>query len=52
VIRWFWEVVHSMSDEDKKRLLFFCTGCDRVAVGGFEHMKFIVAKQVRDARTT
>ena len=29
VIRWFWEVVHALSEEQKKRLLFFVTGSDR-----------------------
>jgi hypothetical protein len=30
----FWEVVHSLSAEDQRRLLFFATGCDRAATGG------------------
>lgn len=29
VIQAFWEIVHDMCLEDKKRLLFFCTGSDR-----------------------
>jgi ubiquitin-protein ligase E3 A len=30
----FWSVVHSMSLEDKKKLLFFCTGSDRSPIRG------------------
>ena len=33
-IRNFWKVVHEFSDEQKKLLLFFATGSDRVPVGG------------------
>lgn len=30
--RYFWEIVHSFSYEEKKKLLFFATGSDRVSV--------------------
>ncbi|KAJ1912086.1 hypothetical protein IWQ60_009830, partial [Tieghemiomyces parasiticus] len=44
VIRYFWEVVHALSDEQKKRLLFFATGSDRVPIGGLGKLQFVVAK--------
>ncbi len=34
VILNFWTVVHSMSLEEKKKLLFFCTGSDRSPIRG------------------
>jgi hypothetical protein len=44
VIKWFWEVVHSLTPEDKKLFLQFCTGCDRAPVGGLGRMTFIVSR--------
>ena len=32
MITWFWEVVHAFSEEQKKRLLAFVTGSDRVPI--------------------
>jgi ubiquitin-protein ligase E3 A len=29
-----WEVVHSLTDEEKKKFLFFLTGCDRAPING------------------
>ncbi|KAL8617103.1 hypothetical protein ACOMHN_014273 [Nucella lapillus] len=48
-IRHFWEVVHEFSDQDKKRLLQFTTGCDRVPVGGLSKLKFIIARNGPDS---
>lgn len=36
VVRWFWEVVTSFSDEERARLLQFATGSTRVPVEGFK----------------
>lgn len=43
-IKNFWEVVESFSEEEKKRLLFFCTGCDRAPINGLGEMKFYISK--------
>ncbi|XP_076446588.1 ubiquitin-protein ligase E3A-like isoform X2 [Babylonia areolata] len=48
-IKNFWEVVHEFSEEDKKRLLQFTTGCDRVPVGGLSKLKFIIARNGSDS---
>lgn len=48
-IRNFWEVVHDMSDDNKKRLLQFTTGSDRVPVGGLSKLKFIIARNGPDS---
>lgn len=31
-IRYFWEIVHNFNYEEKKKLLFFATGSDRVKI--------------------
>eukprot|EP00042_Codosiga_hollandica_P029557 m.164288 g.164288 ORF g.164288 m.164288 type:complete len:707 (-) comp53102_c0_seq3:182-2302(-) len=49
VIVWFWEVAIAFTDEEKKKLLFFTTGTDRVPVGGIDQMKFIIVKQGADS---
>lgn len=47
-IRWFWEVVHRMPFEDKKKLLFFTTGNDRSPIGGLGSLKFIIMRNGGD----
>ena len=44
VIQWFWDVVLSMSLEDKRAFLTFTTGSDRAPVGGLETLPFIVQR--------
>merc|ERR1712008_117777 len=47
--RWFWEAVHSMDLEDKRKLLQFTTGSDRTPVGGLAKLKLIIAKNGPDS---
>ncbi|KAJ9584732.1 hypothetical protein L9F63_020937, partial [Diploptera punctata] len=44
IITDFWEVLHSLSDELKKKFLLFATGSDRVPVGGMGEMTFKITK--------
>eukprot|EP00877_Chromochloris_zofingiensis_P010517 jgi/Chrzof1/5719/Cz16g12280.t1 len=46
VITWFWQVVHALDDAQKKRLLFFITGSDRVPIKGLSHLSppFVISK--------
>ena len=39
VIKWFWEVVISFSDEERVRLLQFVTGCSRLPAQGFKALQ-------------
>jgi hypothetical protein len=39
VIRWFWEVVKSFTDEERVRLLQFTTGCSRLPAQGFKALQ-------------
>jgi len=48
-IRQFWSVVHEMKLEDKKKLLCFCTGSDRVPIKGLGKIKFTISKNGPDS---
>lgn len=48
IIKWFWEVVHDMSDDQKKQLLQFTTGSFRVPVGGLAKLKMIITRHGPD----
>lgn len=48
-IRNFWELVHDFSDEQKRKLLQFTTGSDRVPVGGLSKLKLIIARNGPDS---
>lgn len=37
-VKFFWEVVSTLSNEDLQNLLLFCTGSTRVPIGGFAHL--------------
>ncbi|KAG8269764.1 Ubiquitin-protein ligase E3A, partial [Homalodisca vitripennis] len=49
VVRWFWQIVHSLSHEDQRKLLQFATGSDRVPVGGLSKLKLIIARNGPDS---
>lgn len=48
-IKWFWEIIHSLDDENKKKFLFFCTGSDRAPIKGLGSMEFIIARNGPDS---
>ncbi|KAL4230130.1 Ubiquitin-protein ligase E3A [Mactra antiquata] len=48
-IRHFWEIVHGFSEEQKRQLLQFTTGTDRVPVGGLAKLKLIIARNGPDS---
>ncbi|CAH2091795.1 unnamed protein product [Euphydryas editha] len=47
-IKDFWSIVHGLSLEDKRKLLQFTTGSDRVPVGGLSHLKLVIARNGPD----
>jgi len=49
VIKNFWEVVHSLEMEQKKKLLFFATGSDRSPIGGLGQLNFVITKHGPDS---
>ncbi|RUS18716.1 hypothetical protein BC937DRAFT_88420 [Endogone sp. FLAS-F59071] len=49
IIKEFWEIVHEFTEEQKKRLLFFTTGSDRVPINGLGKLQFVIAKNGGDS---
>ncbi|ORE05395.1 hypothetical protein BCV72DRAFT_230001 [Rhizopus microsporus var. microsporus] len=49
IIKYFWEIAHSFSYEEKKKLLFFATGSDRAPIGGLSKLQFVIAKNGGDS---
>ncbi|CAD8173650.1 unnamed protein product [Paramecium octaurelia] len=47
-IKYFWNCIHSLNVEMQKRFLFFCTGSDRIPVGGLKSIKFVIQKHGED----
>jgi hypothetical protein len=45
----FWKIVLEFTEQQKKQLLFFATGTDRVPVGGFSKLNFVIAKNGPDS---
>lgn len=45
----FWEIVHEFTEDQKRRLLQFTTGTDRVPVGGLSKIKLIIARNGPDS---
>ncbi|CAD8051213.1 unnamed protein product [Paramecium sonneborni] len=43
-IRSFWDFLRSLNEDLQKRFLFFCTGSDRIPVGGLKSLKFQIQK--------
>lgn len=44
----FWEIIHELDIEHKKKFLFFSTGSDRAPVGGLGTMHFTIMKNGED----
>ncbi|OMJ93874.1 hypothetical protein SteCoe_3065 [Stentor coeruleus] len=49
IIKYFWEVIHELSLEEKKKFLCFVTGSDRAPINGLGNMDLIIAKNGPDS---
>lgn len=50
IIQYFWDIViNEMNTQDKKKLLFFTTGSDRMPVGGPSKLEFVITRQGPDS---
>lgn len=49
IIKQFWELAHAFSTDEKRKLLQFTTGSDRVPLGGFSKLKLVIAKNGPDS---
>lgn len=45
----FWQIVREFSDTQRKKLLSFITGSDRIPVGGLSKLKLIIVKNGSDS---
>ena len=45
----FWKIVREFSETQKKQLLAFVTGSDRIPLGGLAKLKFIIVKNGPDS---
>ena len=43
-IKYFWEVLFDFSEEEKKKFLFFVTGCDRAPINGLGNLIITVSR--------
>lgn len=41
---WFWSLVHTFSEQKKRKLLCFTTGSDRVPIQGLKDLKFVIQR--------
>ncbi|CAH0522596.1 unnamed protein product [Peronospora belbahrii] len=49
IIRDFWVIVHALSLEDKKKLLRFVTGSDRIPIRGLSNLVFVISRNGPDS---
>jgi len=43
-VKYFWEVLEEFTEDEKRKLLSFCTGCDRAPINGLSDLKFFISK--------
>lgn len=48
-IKYFWQTIHALSEEDKKRFLMFCTGSDRVPIRGLASLMLTISRHGPDS---
>ncbi|XP_070070832.1 probable E3 ubiquitin-protein ligase HERC3 isoform X1 [Drosophila takahashii] len=41
-IKWFWEVIHDLSEAEKKSFLLYLTGSDRIPIQGMKALKLTI----------
>lgn len=47
--RLFWDVLHTLTEEQKKKFLFFTTGCDRAPIGGLGKLHLVITRHGPDS---
>ncbi|CEM37948.1 unnamed protein product [Vitrella brassicaformis CCMP3155] len=48
-VKRFWEIAHQLSTDDKKQLLAFATGSDRVPIRGLASLNFVIQRNGPDS---
>ena len=49
VINWLWDIISSLSSNDKRRFLEYVTGSDRLPVGGISNIRLIIQSTEQEA---
>ena len=47
-IKLFWEILLEFNEEEKKKFLFFVTGCDRAPINGLSSLPFVISRNAND----
>ncbi|CAG9467513.1 unnamed protein product [Pedinophyceae sp. YPF-701] len=47
-VRWFWEIVHGMTLDERRRLLRFFSGSDRAPIGGLGNLRLVIQRDGPD----
>jgi len=47
-IKYFWEICHALDDDNKRKLLSFCTGSDRIPIRGLKDLVLTISKNGDD----
>jgi len=43
-VKYFWQVVNEFTEEEKKKFLFFTTGCDKAPINGLGELRLTIIK--------
>ena len=46
-IKYFWEIIMELNEEEKKKFLFFVTGCDRAPIDGLGSLPFVISRNAK-----
>ena len=49
VCKWLWEIVHELTDDQKKQFLAFCTGSDRAPILGLGSVRLYIGRHGEDS---
>ena len=49
VVKWLWQVVSGLNDEERKLFLKFVTGSDRAPIGGLANLKVVIQRDGADS---
>lgn len=49
-IKFFWEIVHNLDVDNKRKLLSFCTGSDRIPIRGLKDLVLTISKNGDDEK--
>jgi hypothetical protein len=48
-IKWFWEIIFELNEEQKKKFLMFVTGCEKAPIDGLAGLGLIIQKNGNDS---